>query len=83
MLMIAKVVAVPSQTTVVLIVIVHVMRLMTAMRLILEGLAQVHLRLEILVRTAIEQAVVVAVIVVVVHCVWIMSGRIGAGRTVR
>lgn len=66
----------------ILIVIVKMVRLM-AVRLALECLAQAHLGLEVLVRTAIEQAVVLAVIMIVVHRIRIMGGRIGAWRSIR
>lgn len=50
----------------------------------LESLAQVHLRLEVLVASAaIEQAMVLPVIVIIVHAVRGVGGRIGARGAVR
>ena len=73
-----------AKHAVVIVLVVHVMALMSV-RLTLESLAQVHLALKGLVRrTAIEQAMVLPMVVVIVHrAVDVVRRRIRAGRAIR
>lgn len=81
MLVIAKVAAMSAQPAAVVLVIVQVVCLM-AVRL--KGLVQVHLRLKVLVAgAAIDQAMVLPVVVVVVHGVRIVGGGVGARGAIR
>lgn len=77
--MIAKIVAMSAQPTAMVLVVIEVMSLM-AVRL--ECIAELHLRLEALVAAgAIDQGMVLPVVVVVIHVV--LGGGVGARRAVR
>ena len=80
MLVVAEVVGMPAQSAVVIVLIVDVVTLMLPLRLALESFAQVHLRLEVVVRPApVKQAMILTMVVVVEHAV---SGRIRPRRAV-
>lgn len=79
-LVVAKVCGMAAQPTVVM--IVEVVSLMP-MRLALESFVQIDLRLEVVMGAAIEKAMILPMVLVVVHAVGIVGRRVGAGRPVR
>jgi len=70
-----------SQTSMIMVLIVDVMRLMTVV-LTLEAFMHIHLVI-LVAGTAVEKAMILAMIRVVVHAERIVRGRVSAGRSVR
>jgi len=79
--MVAKVVSMTAQPAAVVLMVIEMMRLVAVG---LEGFVQVHLRLEALMAgAAIEQAMILPMVVIVVHAVGGVGGGVGARRAVR